>query len=141
MNGILEMSWCVLIFLQNQHMVPIVYALLRSYLDFWGQFRFFPMLMPKPCSIKEIISFENYNNYFGKLFGANFQSVNWVNKMKSESENIMVSSGFDLVQVFIEYFKPRLLSTGLRRIFMPNDCNFSGHHVISLLEQLGTLCI
>jgi len=32
MNGILEMSWFVHIFLQN--MVPIVYALLRSYLDF-----------------------------------------------------------------------------------------------------------
>jgi len=34
MNGILEMSWFVDIFLPNQHMVPIVYALLRSYLDF-----------------------------------------------------------------------------------------------------------
>ena len=31
-------------------MVPIVYALLRSYLDFKGKFRFCPMLMPKPCS-------------------------------------------------------------------------------------------
>ena len=31
-------------------MVHIVYALLRSYLDFQGYFRFFPMLMPKPCS-------------------------------------------------------------------------------------------
>ena len=50
MNGILEMSWFVHIFLQNQHMVPIVYAPLRSYLDFQGQFRFFPMLIPKPCS-------------------------------------------------------------------------------------------
>ena len=50
MNGILEMSWFVNIFLQNQHMVPIDYFLLRSYLDFQGQFRFFPMLMPKPCS-------------------------------------------------------------------------------------------
>jgi len=36
MNGILEMSWFVLIFLQNKHMVSIVYALLRSYLDFYG---------------------------------------------------------------------------------------------------------
>jgi len=34
MNGILEMSWFVYIFLQNLHMVPIVYALLRSYLNF-----------------------------------------------------------------------------------------------------------
>jgi len=34
MNGVLEMSWCVHIFLQNEHMGPIVYALLRSYLDF-----------------------------------------------------------------------------------------------------------
>jgi len=34
MNGILEISWFVHVFLQNQHMVPIVYALLRSYLDF-----------------------------------------------------------------------------------------------------------
>jgi len=33
-------------------MVPIVYALLRSYFDLhvYGQFRFFLMLMPKPCS-------------------------------------------------------------------------------------------
>ena len=30
MNGILEISWFVHIFLQNQPMVPIVYALLRS---------------------------------------------------------------------------------------------------------------
>jgi len=36
MNGILKMSWFVHIFLQNKHMVPIVYALLRSYLDFYG---------------------------------------------------------------------------------------------------------
>jgi len=34
MNGILEMSWFVHIFLQNKHIVPIVYALLLSYLDF-----------------------------------------------------------------------------------------------------------
>jgi len=34
MNGILEMSWFVHIFLQNVHMVPTVYALIRSYLDF-----------------------------------------------------------------------------------------------------------
>jgi len=34
MSGILEMSWYLHIFLQNLHMVPIVYALLRSYLDF-----------------------------------------------------------------------------------------------------------
>jgi len=30
-------------------MVPIIYVLLRSNLDFQGQFRFFPMLMPKSC--------------------------------------------------------------------------------------------
>jgi len=34
MNDILEMSWFVHIFLQYKHMVPIVYALVRSYLDF-----------------------------------------------------------------------------------------------------------
>ena len=34
MNGKLEMSWFVHIFLQNKHRVPIVYAVLRSYLDF-----------------------------------------------------------------------------------------------------------
>ena len=34
MNCILEMSWFVHIFLQNLPMEPIVYALLRSYLDF-----------------------------------------------------------------------------------------------------------
>jgi len=34
MNGILEISWFVHILFQNKHMVPIVYALLRSYLDF-----------------------------------------------------------------------------------------------------------
>jgi len=34
MNGILELSGFVHIFLQNKHMVPIVYALLRSYLNF-----------------------------------------------------------------------------------------------------------
>ena len=34
MNGILEMPWFVHIFLQNKHMVPIVFALLRSYFDF-----------------------------------------------------------------------------------------------------------
>jgi len=34
MNGVLEMSWFVHNFLQNKHMLPIVYALLRSYLDF-----------------------------------------------------------------------------------------------------------
>jgi len=34
MNCILEMSWFVHIFLQNKHMVPIVYALLRNYLYF-----------------------------------------------------------------------------------------------------------
>ena len=34
MNGILEMSWFVHIFLQSKHMVLIVYALLLSYLDF-----------------------------------------------------------------------------------------------------------
>jgi len=34
LNGILEMSRFVHIFLQNEYMVPIVYALLRSYLDF-----------------------------------------------------------------------------------------------------------
>ena len=50
MNGILEISWFVHIFLQNQHIVPIVCDLLRSYLDFKRQFRFFPMLLPKPCS-------------------------------------------------------------------------------------------
>jgi len=35
MNGIIEMSWFVHIFVQNKHMVhvPIVYALLRNYLD------------------------------------------------------------------------------------------------------------
>ena len=33
MHGILEISWFVHIF-QNLHMVPIVYALLHSYLDF-----------------------------------------------------------------------------------------------------------
>ena len=33
MNGILEMSWFVHIFLQNYHMVPVVYALLGSYLE------------------------------------------------------------------------------------------------------------
>jgi len=32
-NSILEMSWFVHISLQNKHIVPIVYALLRSYLD------------------------------------------------------------------------------------------------------------
>ena len=42
MNGILKMAWVVHIFLHNQHMVPIVYALLCSYLEFKGQFRFFP---------------------------------------------------------------------------------------------------
>ena len=36
MNGILEMFWFVHIFLQNKDMVPIVYVLLRSYLDFYG---------------------------------------------------------------------------------------------------------
>jgi len=36
MNGILEMSWFVHIFLQNKHLVPIVYALFRGYLDFEG---------------------------------------------------------------------------------------------------------
>ena len=36
MNDILEMSWFVHIFLQYKHMVPIVYALVRSYLDFYG---------------------------------------------------------------------------------------------------------
>jgi len=34
MNGILEMSWCVHIFLQNKNVIPIVNAILRSYLDF-----------------------------------------------------------------------------------------------------------
>jgi len=34
MNGILEMSWFVHIFLRNYYMVAIVYALLHSYLDF-----------------------------------------------------------------------------------------------------------
>jgi len=34
MNGILEISWFVHIFLQNKRMAPSVYALLRSYLDF-----------------------------------------------------------------------------------------------------------
>jgi len=34
MNGLLKMSWFVHIFLQNKHMVPIVYALLLNYLDF-----------------------------------------------------------------------------------------------------------
>jgi len=34
MKDILEMSRFVHIFLQNKHMVPIVYAHLRSYLDF-----------------------------------------------------------------------------------------------------------
>jgi len=33
MNGILEMSWFVHIFLQIKHIVPIVIALLHSYLD------------------------------------------------------------------------------------------------------------
>jgi len=36
MNGILEMSSFVHIVLQNKHMVHIVYALLRSYSDFYG---------------------------------------------------------------------------------------------------------
>ena len=36
MNGILEISWFVHFFFQNYHIVPIVYALLRSYLDFLG---------------------------------------------------------------------------------------------------------
>jgi len=31
----MEMSWFVHIFLQNKHMVPIVYSLSRSYLDFY----------------------------------------------------------------------------------------------------------
>jgi len=39
--GILKMSWFVHIVLQNKHMVPIVYALLRSYLNVYGYFRFF----------------------------------------------------------------------------------------------------
>ena len=34
MNGLLEMSWFVHIFLQTYSMVPIVYTLLRHYLDF-----------------------------------------------------------------------------------------------------------
>jgi len=34
MNGILEIFWFVHIFLKNKHMVPIVYTLLHSYLDF-----------------------------------------------------------------------------------------------------------
>ena len=34
MKVVLEMSWFVLIFLKNYHMVPIVFALWRSYLDF-----------------------------------------------------------------------------------------------------------
>jgi len=34
MNGILKMSRFVHICLQNKDMVPIVYALLRSYVDF-----------------------------------------------------------------------------------------------------------
>jgi len=34
MNGIFEMSWFVHIFLQNYHMVSIVYALLHGYLNF-----------------------------------------------------------------------------------------------------------
>jgi len=34
MNGIMKMSWFVHIFFQNNHIVPIVYALLHSYLDF-----------------------------------------------------------------------------------------------------------
>ena len=34
MNGILEMFWFVHIFFQKYHMVHIVYALLRSDLDF-----------------------------------------------------------------------------------------------------------
>jgi len=33
MNGIWEISWFVHTFLQNLHMVPIKYALLRSNLD------------------------------------------------------------------------------------------------------------
>jgi len=44
------MSCFVHIFLKNKHMVPIVYALLRRYLDFRDSLDFFPMLMPKPCS-------------------------------------------------------------------------------------------
>jgi len=36
MNGILEMSWFVHIFLHSIIVVPIVYALLRSYWDFYG---------------------------------------------------------------------------------------------------------
>ena len=61
MNGILEMSWFVHIFLQNQHMVPIVYARLRSYFDFQGQIRFCPMLMSKPCcgDFSDNFSFQN----------------------------------------------------------------------------------
>ena len=74
-------------------------------------------------SITGIISFENYKNYFGKLFGAKF-----------EADLILCKSSSNI-------FKPRLLSTGLRPVFMPNDRNFSGHHVISMLEQPGTLYI
>ena len=43
------MSWFVHIFLQNEHIVPIVDALLCSYLDL-GIILIFSMLMPKPCS-------------------------------------------------------------------------------------------
>jgi len=34
MNSILKMSWFVHNFVQNKHMVPIVYTLVHSYLDF-----------------------------------------------------------------------------------------------------------
>jgi len=37
-------------FSSKQNVVPIVYTLLPSYLDILGKFRFFPILMPKPCS-------------------------------------------------------------------------------------------
>ena len=41
---------CTFFFKTSTWYLAIVYALLRRSLDFYGQFRFFPMLMPKPCS-------------------------------------------------------------------------------------------